>query len=125
MLGIGGAVFIGPLLLQLGLSPHESTYTASFSALFTAIAAFIQYSLTGLIKWDYAIVNVIIGMAGMYVGLEVILQYVKRMGNNSIIVVVLAAVIILSTVLIIVSGVSFMIIDYNHGIDVWSFKPLC
>lgn len=125
VLGIGGAVFIGPLLLQLGLSPHESTYTASFSALFTAIAAFIQYSLTGLIKWDYAIVNVIIGMAGMYVGLEVILQYVKRMGNNSIIVVVLAAVIILSTVLIIVSGVSFMIIDYNHGIDVWSFKPLC
>lgn len=125
VLGIGGAVFIGPLLLQLGLSPHESTYTASFSALFTALTAFIQYLLTGLIKWDYALVNMIIGICAMYIGLEVILKYVKKMGSASTIVIVLAVVIILSTVLIIVSGVSFMVIDYNKGVDIWSFRPIC
>lgn len=125
VLGIGGAIFIGPLLLQLGLSPHESTYTASFSALFTSFSAFIQYLLTGLIKWDYAFVLTIIGIVAMYIGMEVVLKYVKRMGNSSIIVEVLAFVIILSTVLIIVSGISFMVIDYENGIDVWSFRPIC
>ena len=125
VLGIGGAIFIGPLLLQLGLSPHESTYTASFSALLTSFSAFIQYLLTGLIKWDYAFVLTIIGIVAMYIGMEVVLKYVKRMGNSSIIVEVLAFVIILSTVLIIVSGVSFMVIDYENGIDVWSFRPIC
>jgi len=125
VLGIGGAVFIGPLLLQLGLPPHESTYTASFSALFTAFSSFLQYSLTGLIKWDFAVFCTLIGICAMYIGLEVVLKYVKRMGQTSLIVVVLAFLIILSTILIIVSGVSFMIIDYNAGLDIWSFRPIC
>lgn len=125
ILGIGGAIFIGPLLLQLGLPPHESTYTASFSALFTAFSGFIQYLLTGLIKWDYAFVNMLIGIVAMIVGLEVILKYIKKMGSASLIVVVLAFVIILSTILIVISGGSFMIMDYNAGLDIWSFRPIC
>jgi len=125
VLGIGGAIFIGPLLLQLGLSPHEATYTASFSALFTSFSAFIQYLLTGLIKWDYAFALTMIGIVAMYIGLEVVLKYVKKIGNPSIIVEVLAFVIILSTILIIISGIGFMVIDSEAGVDIWSFRPIC
>jgi uncharacterized membrane protein YfcA len=45
MLGIGGGLFIAPLLLFIGLNPISVTTTSNFLMLFTASSTTIQYSL--------------------------------------------------------------------------------
>lgn len=124
ILGIGGAIVIGPLLLTLGFNAAESTATASFLALFTSLSAMVQFLIMGVIKWDYAFLLNIIGIFSMYYGLKLV-NYIKKIDKQSLIVFVLAFLIFLSTFLIVISGVKNIMNDYREGKDVLGVKPLC
>lgn len=124
ILGIGGALIIGPLLLHLGFTATEATSTATFLALFTSLSTMIQYCIMGLIKWDYAFLLNVIGIVSMYFGMMMV-NYIKKKNKQSLIVFILAGLIVLSTLLIVVSGFNNIINDYNDGKNVFWIKPLC
>jgi uncharacterized membrane protein YfcA len=45
LMGVGGGLFIAPLLLVLGMNPISATTTSNFLMLFTASSTTIQFSL--------------------------------------------------------------------------------
>jgi len=124
ILGVGGALISGPLLLKLGFHPQEATYTASFMATFTAIAGALQYILAGMVKWDYCIMCFVVGILGLYVGMNYVMAYIKRQNKASIIIFCLAICIGFSTLVLIFSGVEKTIEDVTLG-RVLKLKEIC
>jgi len=111
LLGIGGAVVSAPVLLKLGVETQEASFTASFMALYSAISSTIQYLINGQIHWDYAGFYGGICLVGMFIGLKVILMYLKKKNLLYGIVYLLVVMIFLATALNIFSNVRELVND--------------
>lgn len=73
MFGIGVAVFVGPLLVGIGVNPAVASATCGCMNFFTALAATSSYVVLGSIIPDreYAMVLFIIGFCSSFVGIHV------------------------------------------------------
>ena len=112
MFGIGGGMVIVPLLLAMGVHPAVATATSSCMTLFTTIAATTEFSIYGLVMWDYAIVCFVIGFCAALFG-QKIMAYARDTngGNfkrNSLIAYSIGCVILVSALLMTVLYISIM-----------------
>ena len=114
ILGVGGAIITGPVLLSLGFDAREATYTATFIAVFTSIAGSIQYLFAGIIYYDYAFFSLMVGLVGLWIGMEKLLDYVKRSKKPSIIMFTLAGCVAVAILFIVVPGIRKTMQDYQN-----------
>ena len=115
ILGVGGAIITGPVLLGMGFDAREATYTATFIAVFTSIAGSVQYLFAGIIYFDYAFFCLLVGLVGLWIGMEKLLDYVKRYRRPSIIMFTLAGCVAIAMLLIVVPGIQKSAKEYESG----------
>merc|ERR1711871_1096579 len=87
-------------LLELGLIPEVSASTSALMVLFIAASSSTQYTLLGMVDWNYAMILCVVSIAGSILGVTVVKWVVQKFNRVSIIIFVLATIISISSVLL-------------------------
>jgi uncharacterized membrane protein YfcA len=98
IIGIGGGMFLGPLMLMVGIHPSVSTATNASMILLTSSSVAVMFVISGLVPWEYAVYFFSLCLMGAYIGTTKINSYVKRTGMTSILIGILATIIALATI---------------------------
>ncbi|OMO87083.1 Transmembrane protein TauE like protein [Corchorus olitorius] len=122
--GIGGGMFISPLLLQVGVTPEVTSATCAFMVFFSSTMSAFQYLLLGMEHIDTALTFSAICFAASVVGLVVVQRFIKELGRASLIVFSLGIVMALSTILMTCFGALNVWEDYSSG-KYMGFKLPC
>merc|ERR1712196_105269 len=89
MFGIGGGIVKGPLMLAMGIHPKVSSASSACMIMYTSLTATTSFYVFGLLKMDYAVVCVIMGLAAL----------IKKLKRDSLIIFSIAGVVGISAVL--------------------------
>lgn len=103
--GLGGGIFLGPLMIAMEVDPRVSRASLApmiFMTAFTATASFVVF---GLLIPDYGIVCLILGYVDTVVAQFLLYFVMHKFKRNSFIVFAIGIVILLSTILMTISGV--------------------
>ncbi|KAI4296517.1 hypothetical protein L6164_036467 [Bauhinia variegata] len=122
--GIGGGMFISPLLLQVGIAPEVTAATCSFMVFFSSTMSALQYLLLGMDHIDIAVVLAIICFVASLIGLLVVQKAIQKYGRASLIVFSVSIVMSLSIVLMTSFGAIEVWRDYKSG-RYMGFKVPC
>jgi len=90
LLGVGGGMFTGPLMLELGVLPEISRVTSAYMILFTSSCTSMQYLILGRIRADEAIWYMAWGFIGAVVGHHCVEYLLKKYNSTSVLVYLLA-----------------------------------
>lgn len=112
MFGVGGGMVTVPLLLAMGVHPTVAAATSSCMTLFTTISTTVEFSIYGLVMWDYAVVCFVIGFCAALFG-QRIMAYARdpegrNFQRNSLIAYSIGGVILISAFLMTVLYVLIM-----------------
>ena len=117
LVGIGGAMVISPIMIELGVLPEIIVATSSFMISFTATASAVQFLVLGMLPIDYGITLFILGIITSLIGRQV----VSRIGRKQIIIYTISVIIAISTVLLLIVGV----LDITKNDPEIGFSNLC
>ena len=78
LLGIGGGMIMGPLLLELGMCPANTSATSATCVLVTSAAATAQYVILETMLLDYGAALGALGLVATFVGQTVLNYLVKK-----------------------------------------------
>ncbi|KAE8728552.1 hypothetical protein F3Y22_tig00004205pilonHSYRG00013 [Hibiscus syriacus] len=124
LFGIGGAMLISPLLLQLGVAPEITAATCSFLVFFSSTMSAFQYLLLGMDHIGTALIFSVICFAASLLGLVVVQKAIKQFGRASLIVFSVGTVMALSVILMTSFGALDVWDDYSSG-NYMGFKLPC
>lgn len=132
MFGIGVAVFVGPLLVGIGVNPAVASATCGCMNFFTALAATSSYVVLGSIIPDreYAMVLFVIGFCSCYIGIRVIhraksstkIENNKRLERHSYMAYSMGVVVLVSALCMTVEALLDVI---NHSFDDDQLDGVC
>ena len=124
-LGIGGGMVLGPLMLELGMSPDVVSATSALLILLSAVASVVQFVILGRIIVDYGLVLLAIGATASFVGVKLIRFIVTKYRKRSVIVFLLSVVIMASNVLLLVSGILALVDQIDKDSSDLDFRGVC
>ncbi|MQM15145.1 hypothetical protein Taro_048083 [Colocasia esculenta] len=124
LFGIGGGLFINPVLLQIGLPPQITAATCCFMVLFSSTMSSFQYLMLGMKCITQASLMAMFCSVASLVGIVVIQRAVVKYGRASLIIFSVSMVMVLSTVSITCFGAVDVWKDYIDGKEM-GFKLLC
>jgi len=115
LLGLGGAEFMAPLMLEMGMAPPAAAATAAYMNLFTSASNIVHYSqIPGVLPPHYTgwfcATAFIAGLCGRSIS-----SAIAAAGKQSIMILALASVLGVSMILLAWRGI-------NSSAD-WSFHP--
>ncbi len=132
MFGIGVAVFVGPLLVGIGVNPAVASATCGCMNFFTSLAATSSYVVLGSIIPDreYAVVLYIIGFVSGFIGIHVIhrtksstkIDYNKRLERHSYMAYSMGVVVLVSALCMTIEALLDVI---NHSFDQDELDGVC
>jgi len=122
LIGIGGALVLGPLLIMLGFDARLSAAVTSTMVVLTSSYVGLMYVITGYVPVSYFVLYFSVCLVGAYFGKRCIDAYVKRTNTASTLVCILAAIIALATVGCLVT-LFIRLEDRNFCLD--GFQPFC
>ncbi|XVF86623.1 hypothetical protein PTKIN_Ptkin18bG0057300 [Pterospermum kingtungense] len=128
MLGLGGGFILGPLFLEMGIPPQVSSATSTFTLLFSASMAVVEYSLLKRFPVPYALYLGVVATIAAFVGQHVVGKVIKILGRASIIIFILSGMIFGSAISLGGLGIAKMIkrIERNEYMgfdDICSYRP--
>ena len=121
LLGIGGGMIVSPLLLELGVLPRVAAATSALAVMVTSSSATLQFALLGMLKVDYMLFFMGVGIIGTFIGQTAVNHCVKKYGRASVVVFAVAAVIGLAVILMGLDG----ILNIVHGETSMAFSAPC
>jgi uncharacterized membrane protein YfcA len=98
LIGVGGALVLGPVLMITGIHPSVSTATTASMVVFTSSNIALMYVISGMVPKSYAIFYFFVCVVGALFGKSKIDAYVKRTGRASLLILILCGIITCSTV---------------------------
>merc|ERR1711998_753785 len=98
-LGIGGGIVKGPLMLRMGVHPKVSSASSACMIMYTSFTATTSFYVFGLLRMDYAVPCLIMGLSVTCVGQLGLAMLIKKLGRDSLIIFSIAGVVGLSAVL--------------------------
>lgn len=104
LVGIGGGMVTNPMMLDLKFVATVASATSGFIIIFSAIANTIQFGISGIIVWDYALLYLVIGALCGVIGQSLIDYLVKRYNKKSVVVWAVVFAISASSILLIVTS---------------------
>lgn len=132
MFGIGCAVFVGPLLVGIGVNPAVASATCGCMNFFTSLAATSSYVVLGSIIPDreYAMVLYVIGFVSSFIGIHVIhraksstkIDYNKRLERHSYMAYSMGVVVLVSALCMTIEALLDVI---NHSFDQDELDGVC
>eukprot|EP00762_Andalucia_godoyi_P005627 ANDGO_00518.mRNA.1 hypothetical protein NAEGRDRAFT_81115 len=105
LLGIGGAMFVNPLLLELGMNPMVVSATGAFTVLLTASSTSTQFAIAGAMQMDYGGWLWAVGFSSSLIGTIFVGKLVKKYQRASIIIFIICFVLAVSCVMMSVTGI--------------------
>merc|ERR1711934_1091366 len=92
ILGLGGAEFMAPLMLEMGMTPPRAAATAAYMNMYTSASNIIHYSqISGTLPSDYTayfcMLSLLAGLAGRSISTKI-----ANAGRQSIVIFALAGV---------------------------------
>jgi uncharacterized membrane protein YfcA len=105
LLGLGGAMFVNPLLFELGMNAVVVSATGAFTVLLTASSTSTQFTLAGAMQLDYGGWLWFIGFISALFGQLVIGRVIKKYQRVSPIIFIVGAILVMSCVMMSVSGI--------------------
>jgi uncharacterized membrane protein YfcA len=115
MLGLGGGMFMGPILLYLGMLPQVAAATSATTVLISSSAAALNFYAIGLLLEDYAGWYMAIGFIATLFGATLVSYLIRKYNRTSIIIIVIVVLIAIATVLLLVVGAIQLIKDIKTG----------
>jgi len=125
LFGIGSGMIVGPIILSYQVPPRVVAAVSAFMILFTASSTTIQFSVFGLLKYDYALWYSGFGFVGAMVGQFGIGYIMKKYKKDSLVAFILAFMIIGGAIGLTVIGIINIIHKAENGADLWALSPLC
>jgi len=120
--GIGGGMVMGPILVQMKVSPPVASATTATTLFVLSSSTVVMYALRGVCPWRYALVLSCSTFLGAGTGKVLIGRWVKKSGKQSGLVWMLAGITILSTLLMAFQGVRTVL---ENGWDAFHFRNFC
>ena len=122
-LGLGGGTILGPILLHLNVHPTVMKVTSNFLVVFTSSATSLQFSMMGMMNYNYGLVLCTVAAFSGVLGNLVIGAIVKKYGRPSIVILCLGVVFAISTIVMFLDMNRKITKQVDKGIDIWSFNP--
>lgn len=124
-LGIGGGAIYTPALLTMGVPPLVTTSTGLHLVLASTMVSSLIYWLNGQLNIQIGIWIAAWAVVGVYIGLRMLQDYIRRTGKHSIAVWVLVWMFIISVLAVPLFGGLSLYTQYTRGVNLWAFRPLC
>ena len=125
MLGIGGGMFMAPLMLELGIDAKIATSTSNVFLMFTSFSSTFLYLLSGNLILSYAILFGIVCGFATYFGNNTLTDYVDRTKKNSVLIWALFFVSLISLIILPINGIKNTIYKIKIGVSVLKFNSFC
>lgn len=125
MLGIGGGMFMAPLMLELGIDAKVATSTSNVFLMFTSFSSTFLYLLSGNLILSYAILFGIVCGFATYFGNNTLTDYVDRTKKNSALIWALFFVSLISLIILPINGIKNTIYKIKIGVSVLKFNSFC
>jgi uncharacterized membrane protein YfcA len=125
MLGIGGAVIITPLMLQLRVDPIVATSTSNFLLILTSSTATMLFIFSGDLLFDYAFFYALLCGLSSLIGSIYIKEYIERTKKLSLLIYFILGLMIVSFVLLPINGYNHIRSDMKAGISIFGLHNFC
>ena len=99
MFGIGGGIVKGPLMLKMGIHPQVSSASSACMIMYTSFSATTSFYVFGLLRMDYAVPCLLMGLSVTYIGQLGLTIIIKKLKRDSLIIFSIAGVVGISAVL--------------------------
>ncbi len=124
LVGIGGAMILSPIMIELGVLPEVIVATSSFMICFTTIGSIIQFLVLGQLPYDYGLALFLMGLITSFIGQKGIRYLVNKYQKKSLIILIIGTLIVIASVLLLITG-TINIIDTVKSGEEMGFKSLC
>ena len=124
-LGIGGGAIFTPALISLGIPPLVTTATGLYLVLFSKVASCVIYFLNNELNLSFGLWIAVWATVGVVIGLVIVDKYIQKTGRQSIVVWLLFFMFVISVVAVPFFAFLNLKKDYDHGINLLSFKSVC
>ncbi|GLT54187.1 hypothetical protein SLA2020_274070 [Shorea laevis] len=124
LLGLGGGFILGPLFLELGVSPQVSSATATFAMTFSSSMSVVQYYLLKRFPVPYALYFLAVAAIAAPVGQHVVRKVIVILGRASLIIFIMASTIFVSAISLGGVGIA-KIIENIQQEEYMGFENLC
>ena len=104
MVGLGGGVFIGPLMIELAVHPQTAAATSTLIVLFSSTIATVTFALYGRINLSYFAVYGPVCLVGGIVGTFVLSGLIRKWRMASLVMLVLSGLVVVSAALVAAFG---------------------
>ncbi|MEW5312999.1 MAG: hypothetical protein WDW38_004595 [Sanguina aurantia] len=123
LLGTGTGTVLGPLLLEMGLTPQVTSATASITVLMACSAALLEYAAIGKVNLQFALIFGAAGMVSAVLAFTAVSSLLRHVQRASIIVIALASVIVTGALLVYIFGLKAAVEDLRfHN---WAWGNVC
>lgn len=125
MLGIGGGIFMAPLMLELGIDPKVATSTSNFFLIFTSFSSTCLYSMAGNTVISYALLfGILCGIFSLF-GSNYLTDYVEKTKKHSILIWTLFGVSVISLVILPINAIRHALYDLGNGKNIFMLGKYC
>ena len=123
--GFGGAIFFNPVQVFLGINPLVASTTSQYIQIFTNTQSVFLFVIFGKLNYSYTIGLSIFAGIGVISGMCLMGWYIKKFKRTSIIVFALGVAIIISVLFASTSNIKNLILQSEHGVDIWHGDSIC
>eukprot|EP00397_Hematodinium_sp_SG-2012_P017260 GEMP01017642.1.p1 GENE.GEMP01017642.1~~GEMP01017642.1.p1 ORF type:complete len:575 (+),score=104.44 GEMP01017642.1:181-1905(+) len=106
MIGIGGGLFIGPVMLHLGVPPVVSAATAATMVLVSSSSVALTYIVSAQVPWSVALTFFLATLLGSLIGKSVIDAWVRKRQLTWVLIAILAGICLVASALTVASGLT-------------------
>lgn len=125
MLGIGGGLFMTPLMLELNVNTQIATSTSNFFLIFTSFSSTCLYMLGGNLILSYAVMFGFFCGVFAYIGSSILSQFIERTHKSSVLIWILLWVSILSLILLPINAITHAMYALKNGKNIFGLKHYC
>lgn len=120
-LGLGGGIIYNQLLMAMKAPPAVATATGMWLISFASLATLIQYAISGILDFTYALWIGSFCLVATAIGMVSLNWYMKKFNRQSPIVILLTFILWLSLAALIYS----MITQLKGKQDIWKLNSIC
>jgi uncharacterized membrane protein YfcA len=123
--GIGGGIVLNPVMLEMGVSPKQTSATAIVMITAMSITATIDYTVSGLIEPMWLLALAADTLTGSVVGMTLIDYVIRKTGRQSVIVFSLGALVAVGGLLALGLGIRDFVATVKQGKNPLEFHSPC
>lgn len=124
LVGMGGGVYIVPMLVRLGYPPSIVAATSLFLVFWSKFAAMILFLINGSLPYDFSLFLGMFAVVGSYISIISLRRLLQQVKRQSIISMIFVGFTVLATGMTIFKLCQILFEDH-HGTSIMIFGSYC